>query len=90
MLAIFLGFSDGFTHLRCGSNFGSADFKDEVVLDAGCGDGFYLGTLAHQIHCAAHGVDISIPAVDAAARRYPACEWIVANVTKTTGVVLRS
>jgi 23S rRNA (guanine745-N1)-methyltransferase len=30
----------------------------------------------------AHGVDISIPAVDAAARRYPECEWIVANADR--------
>ncbi len=51
----------------------------DVVLDAGCGDGFYLGTLARQIGFDAHGVDISVPAVDAAARRYPGCEWIVAN-----------
>jgi 23S rRNA (guanine745-N1)-methyltransferase len=51
----------------------------DTVLDAGCGEGFYLGALAGQTGCDAHGVDISIPAVDLAARRYPACEWIVAN-----------
>jgi 23S rRNA (guanine745-N1)-methyltransferase len=54
----------------------------DVVLDAGCGDGFYLGSLARQIGFDAHGVDISIPAVDAAARRYPECEWIVANADR--------
>src|SRR5580700_3916306 len=54
----------------------------DIVLDAGCGDGFYLGTLAGQTGCDAHGVDISIPAVDAAARRYPGCEWIVANADR--------
>ena len=27
-------------------------------------------------------MDISIPAVDAAARRYPECEWIVANADR--------
>ena len=48
----------------------------DIVLDAGCGDGFYLGTLAHRYGFSAHGVDISIPAIDAAARRYPDCEWI--------------
>jgi 23S rRNA (guanine745-N1)-methyltransferase len=52
------------------------------VLDAGCGDGFYLGTLARRTGCAAHGIDISIPAIDAAARRYPECEWIVANADR--------
>jgi len=55
---------------------------DDVVLDAGCGDGFYLGTLQRETGCDAHGIDISIPAVDAAARRYPECEWVVANADR--------
>jgi 23S rRNA (guanine745-N1)-methyltransferase len=54
----------------------------DVLLDAGCGEGFYAGSLARQTGCEAHGVDISIPAVDAAARRYPACDWIVANADR--------
>ncbi len=54
----------------------------DIVLDAGCGDGFYLGTLTHESGFDAHGVDISIPAVDAAARRYPGCLWIVANADR--------
>ena len=59
----------------------------DMVLDAGCGDGFYLGSLARQSGCAGHGVDISIPAVEAAARRYPPggganFEWIVANADR--------
>ena len=56
--------------------------RDDIVLDAGCGDGFYLGSLARDSAFDAHGVDISIPAVDAAARRYPECEWIVANADR--------
>jgi 23S rRNA (guanine745-N1)-methyltransferase len=55
---------------------------DDVVLDAGCGDGFYLGSLACRTGCSAHGVDISVPAIEAAARRYPECEWIVANADR--------
>ena len=54
----------------------------DVVLDAGCGEGFYLGTLVSETGCAGHGVDISIPAIDAAARRYPDCQWIVANADR--------
>jgi 23S rRNA (guanine745-N1)-methyltransferase len=54
----------------------------DIVLDAGCGDGFYLGTLARESGLDAHGVDISIPAVEAAARSYPECEWIVANADR--------
>src|SRR3954449_2520287 len=59
-----------------------APLSSDIVLDAGCGDGFYLGTLARQTGFDAHGVDISIPAIDAAARRYPECEWIVANADR--------
>ena len=56
--------------------------SNDVVLDAGCGDGYYLGTLARERGFDAHGVDISIPAIDAAAKRYPECEWIVANADR--------
>jgi 23S rRNA (guanine745-N1)-methyltransferase len=52
------------------------------VLDAGCGDGFYLASLATQLGWKAHGVDISIPAIDVAARHYHGCEWVVANADR--------
>lgn len=55
---------------------------NDVVLDAGCGDGFYLGSLAASSGFKGYGVDISIPAIDLAARRYPTCEWIVANADR--------
>ncbi len=54
----------------------------DLALDAGCGDGFYLGSLARDVGFQAHGIDISTPAVDAAARRYPDCEWIAANADR--------
>ena len=54
----------------------------DVVLDAGCGEGFYLGTLARQTGFDGHGVDISTRAIDAAAKRYPECEWIAANADR--------
>lgn len=49
------------------------------VLDVGCGEGFYLASFP-QIH--GYGVDISTPAIEAAARRHPDCEWIVANADR--------
>ncbi len=55
---------------------------EDIVLDAGCGDGFYLGSLARRTGFEGHGVDISIAAIQAAARRYPECEWIVANADR--------
>jgi len=54
----------------------------DALLDAGCGEGFYPGALAERSGCAACGVDISVAAIEAAARRYPACEWIVANADR--------
>lgn len=54
----------------------------DIVLDAGCGEGFYLGTLARQAGFHGHGIDISVPAIEAAARRHPECEWIVANADR--------
>ena len=50
----------------------------DVILDAGCGEGFYLGNLPGR----RHGTDLSIPAIDAAARRYPDCQWTVANADR--------
>ena len=54
----------------------------DTVLDAGCGDGYYLGTLAEHTGCQAHGIDISQPAILAAARRYPHCQWVLANADR--------
>jgi 23S rRNA (guanine745-N1)-methyltransferase len=74
-----LGVTEPF--LRAVGELASASPVD-TVLDAGCGDGYYLGTLARRTGFAAHGVDISISAVDAAARRFADCEWIVANADR--------
>jgi len=68
----------------------TAPSPNDIVLDAGCGDGFYLGSLATQTGFDAHGVDISIPAIEAAARRYPKCEWVVANADRMVPYANRS
>ena len=55
----------------------------DAILEAGCGDGYYLGSLAQRSEgCSAHGIDISTPAVDTAAKRYKNCQWIVANADR--------
>ncbi|MCU0226749.1 MAG: methyltransferase domain-containing protein [Bryobacterales bacterium] len=54
----------------------------EPLLDVGCGDGFYLGSLAARSGAEAWGVDLSVPAIQAAARRYPECQWQVANADR--------
>ena len=50
-----------------------------TILEVGCGDGFYIGSLAPA---SGHGVDISTPAIDAAARRYQECHFVVANADR--------
>lgn len=52
--------------------------RAESVLDAGCGEGYHLNAFQGE----RHGVDISVPAIDAAARRYPQCHWVVANADR--------
>jgi 23S rRNA (guanine745-N1)-methyltransferase len=53
-----------------------------AVLDVGCGEGFYLGSLAERRGWEAHGLDISAAAVDLAARRWPRETWVVANADR--------
>ncbi|HEY3052296.1 MAG TPA: methyltransferase domain-containing protein [Thermoanaerobaculia bacterium] len=52
------------------------------ILDAGCGEGFSLGAMQKQFGVEAHGVDISVPAIDLAARRYRDCFFVVANADR--------
>jgi 23S rRNA (guanine745-N1)-methyltransferase len=59
-----------------------AGLCDGPLLDVGCGEGFYLGTLAARFGREGYGVDISVPSMEAAARRYPGCTWVVANADR--------
>lgn len=54
----------------------------DAVLEVGCGEGHYLATIAARLGCQGHGVDISVAAIDAAARRYPRLRWVVANADR--------
>ena len=54
-----------------------------AILDVGCGEGTILATLGRGLPGAElHGVDISAPAIDLAARAYPQATWIVANADR--------
>jgi 23S rRNA (guanine745-N1)-methyltransferase len=59
-----------------------APAPEDVILDAGCGDGWFLGELQRAHGFTACGVDISTPAIELAAKRYPGCTWIVANADR--------
>ncbi len=56
---------------------------EAVVLDAGCGEGYYLAALCAHFGSEGWGVDISTPAIQAAARAYPQAQWLVANADRT-------
>lgn len=62
---------------------GYIDSEHFSILDAGCGEGYSLGSILSAFPGAdAWGVDISSPAVEAAARKYPDGHWIVANADR--------
>ena len=55
-----------------------------AVLDAGCGEGYYLGGLSALLPPGAAncrlGLDVSRDAIRRAARRYPGASWVVADM----------
>lgn len=53
-----------------------------AVLDVGCGEGSHLAAVAERFGAEAHGLDLSAPAIDLAARRHPGATWIVANADR--------
>jgi 23S rRNA (guanine745-N1)-methyltransferase len=56
--------------------------SEDAVLDVGCGDGDHLAVISERFGCEAHGVDISAAAIEAAAKRHPRLQWIVANADR--------
>jgi len=54
----------------------------DALLDVGCGEGHHLGAFLRAYRVDGHGVDISIPAIDAAARRYRDARFVVANADR--------
>ena len=56
--------------------------EGDALLDAGCGEGHHLAAFRKAWSVEGWGVDISIPAIDLAARRQRECQWIVANADR--------
>jgi 23S rRNA (guanine745-N1)-methyltransferase len=56
--------------------------EGEVLLDAGCGEGHHLAAFRGAYRIDAYGIDISVPAIELAARRYRDCSWVVGNADR--------
>jgi 23S rRNA (guanine745-N1)-methyltransferase len=54
----------------------------QTFLDAGCGEGHHTEAFRRPYGVKAWGVDISVPAIELAAKRYRDCEWVVANADR--------
>ena len=54
----------------------------DALLEVGCGEGHYLGALTARFGCEGHGVDISVPAIEAAAARHAGLHLVVANADR--------
>ncbi len=56
--------------------------KSVNIVDAGCGEGYFLGSLQKVVASPSYGVDVSKEAIRLAARRHKSSRWIVANVMR--------
>jgi 23S rRNA (guanine745-N1)-methyltransferase len=54
----------------------------EAILDAGCGEGHHLEAFRRAYGIDGWGIDISLPAIELAAKTYRHCGWIVANADR--------
>ena len=54
----------------------------DAVLDVGCGEGHHLAVLTGRFGCEGHGLDISVAAIEVAAKRRPGLHWVVANADR--------
>jgi len=52
------------------------------VLDIGCGEGSLLGSLQRVRSIGAHGIDISVPSIELAVKRFPEATWVVGNADR--------
>jgi 23S rRNA (guanine745-N1)-methyltransferase len=61
---------------------GIAPPEGSAALDVGCGEGTFLAAIADRFRLEGWGVDISTPAIEAAAKRHGRVRWIVANADR--------
>jgi 23S rRNA (guanine745-N1)-methyltransferase len=61
---------------------GYASDSEATIVDLGCGSGDLIGSLAARHPRQAIGIDLSVAAIDRAARRFRDATWIVANADR--------
>jgi SAM-dependent methyltransferase len=66
------------------------DGRQQVVADLGCGSGHLAGRLSERAPIRAVGLDLSVTAVQDAARRWPRLTWAVVNVDRRIPLADRS
>jgi 23S rRNA (guanine745-N1)-methyltransferase len=54
----------------------------DALLEVGCGEGHYLAAFTERFGCEGHGVDLSVPAIEAAAARHAGLHLVVANADR--------
>jgi 23S rRNA (guanine745-N1)-methyltransferase len=54
----------------------------DALLEVGCGEGHYLCAFTERFGCEGHGVDLSVPAIEAAAARHAGLHLVVANADR--------
>lgn len=55
---------------------------DPSIADLGAGEGHFLAAIHARTAGTAFGLDLSVPAIEAAAKRHPTLTWIVANADR--------
>ncbi|HEX2835350.1 MAG TPA: methyltransferase domain-containing protein [Thermoanaerobaculia bacterium] len=54
----------------------------QTLLEAGCGEGHHLAAFRQAYDVEAHGTDLSVPAIELAAKRHRHCFFTVANADR--------
>lgn len=58
-----------------------SQLKANMIIDLGCGEGFYTQEIAKNSQATVYGVDISKSAIKYAAKRYKQCHFSVASIS---------
>ena len=69
---------DAFVHTAARLDLGDAP----SVIDLGCGSGDTLAALARIRPVKGIGLDLSAPAIEDAAKRFPQLTWVIANADR--------